>query len=301
MNLNKPSWFLPCLVLMMSLSLTGCGLFGLGKSYRSDLKLKIAILPFQDSIGLGGEAVEENTARLVTEYLAKEKQLLIVPWSKMEAYVAANNIPLPLNQSTALMVGRALGLNAVVLGSITELNQLQQRKYWRKWFRFLFKKKDYITAVLAAKVVDVESGIVLGAEVGSGETMLKPTEEDLWMGPRRPVVEQTTVAATLDEAMESLADNIIAVMRNTPWKGFVTSVSGRGAIINAGVEVGIKAGQKFVVYSVAEKITNEAGQTYIVPGPPKANLEAVSVKDEATELRIVSGEVLPGETAYFMP
>ena len=285
------------LVLTFLVTASGCGLFGWfkGVSFKSNLKLKITVAPFVDLAGAGGASVAYNTARLVTEKLAKSSQLVIVPWSKVEAYMQANGIPLPLTQNTAALVGRALGLNAIVLGTVNEISQVQKRTGWKKWLSFIFDNRDYITTTLSAKAVDVAEGTILGARIGSGEIDTGQTEEELWMGNPTGGIEQAVIAASVDEAVEGLAENILKALAQARWRGFVIKVSGKTVFLGAGRDVGIRPGDRFVIHSGREKITNAAGQTYTIPGPVKAQLEATQVMDVTTEVRVVSGDVMVGE------
>ncbi|MBF0531350.1 MAG: hypothetical protein HQK55_19190, partial [Deltaproteobacteria bacterium] len=224
----------------------------------------------------------------------------IVPWTKIEDYLNANQGSGPITSSAAVMAGRAIGLNAVVLGSISELSQVTKRAGWRRWFRFFTKQRDYVNAMLVAKALDVESGIILWANVGTGEAMVSQTADDVWMGTKSNVLEQSTVVSTMEQAVEELSEGLLVGFGKANWKGFITKVTGDTATLNAGKDVGIRPGHRFDVLTVKDKITNAAGQTYIVPGPPKAQLEVVQANDETSELKILSGEVITGETAQFV-
>lgn len=301
MPLKRPAIFMLCLVLALALVLTGCGLFSRNKKdvFTGRLKMKIAVMPFENIAGLGGEGMSLKTADLLAKNLAESGGIVVVPRAKVESYLAANRIPTPLTQDTACMVGRALGLNAMVLGSISEFSQIQKRTGWLRWFKFLSKKKDIVQALLVAKVVDVESGTILTADIGRGEAQTGQTEEDLWMGNPSAGLDKSLLSASLDKAIASLAGCVRNGLGQSPWKGFIIRVSGETAWLNGGLDVGIKPGDRFVVFSTGEKVTNAAGQVYVIPGPVKAQLEAAHVMDETTEVRIVSGQIHPGEAAQY--
>lgn len=301
MPLKRPAIFMLCLGLALAVALTGCSLFNWNKRnvFTGRLKMKIAVMPFENTAGLGGEEMSLKTADLLAKNLAEAGGIVVVPRARVESYLAANRVPTPLTQNTAGVVGRALGLNAIVLGSVSEITQVQKRTGWLRWFKFLSKKKDIVQAVLVAKVVDVASGIILTADTGRGEAQTGQTEKELWMGNPSSGLDKSLLSSSLNKAIASLAGDVRNGLGRSPWKSFIIRVSGETAWLNGGLDVGIKPGDRFVVFSAGEKVTNAAGQVYIIPGPVKAQLEAAHVMDETTEARIVSGRIHPGEAAQY--
>lgn len=298
MSCKRLSLLMVGLALAAAFVFSGCSLLRpKAPSFGSDLKMKVAVMPFENSIGVKGADPSRQIADLLSRQLSESRSTVVVPSSEIEAYVQANQIPTPLTQNTATMVGRALNLNAVVFGSISEVAQVQKRTGWFRWFTFLVDKKEFVNAVLVARVVDVENGTILVAETGQGEALTGVTEDDDW-GPvasRNP--DQKIIDTSLNEAASALAANIEQALRNAPWKGIIVQVEGDAAVLNAGQDVGIRRGDHFSVYNRDEKVTNVAGQTYVIPGQVKAQLEAADVADKTTRLRIVSGSVEPGDIA----
>ena len=153
--------------------------------------------------------------------------------------------------------------------------------------------------MLVDKVVDVENGVVLGADVGTGETNSGITDEDFMMGQSSQTVDQASWTKSMDAAIGTVANRVLRALAQSPWKTFVAEVSGDQATLSAGQDVGISTGDTFLVYAADEKIVNAAGQTYVVPGEVKATLEAVQVMPDETVVKVVSGEVHPGDTARY--
>jgi hypothetical protein len=190
-----------------------------------------------------------------------------------------------------------------VIGAISEVSQIEKRtgalSFMPFYIPLLSVKNDVLTAVLVAKVIDVDNGIILGADIGTGETKTGLTHEDLELGNPNIGLEKEVMSASLSEAVEGLTENIIKALSHAQWKGFIKEVDEQRAIITAGSDVGITTGDKFVVYSAGEKIINAAGQTYIIPGPVRAELEAVEVQAATTTLNVLTGEVHIGEAVHY--
>ena len=270
-------------------------------SFRTDLKMKVAVAPFEDRARLGDPSVSLAIAQKLADRLAKDENIVVVPWKDVAAMMDAQGIPSPLTTSTVPLVGRAMGLNAIILGTIGEVSQTTQQTGVLSFIPldipYLSETNEVITAVLVARAVDVESGILMGADIGSGETFAELAEDEIFVQPAGKQVTQEVWSKSMDKAADALGEEIIDALSVAHWKGVIVDVSNDRATLAAGQDVGVEAGDKFIVYSVAEKITNVAGQTYAVPGPVKSSLEAVSVGFDTTQLQIITGQVTPGEVA----
>jgi hypothetical protein len=290
-----------CLLLTVTLALPGCRLFFWNQrpNFKSDLTLKICVLPFEDRAMLGGQDINLNISDRLTEKLTEKNTFILVPWSDIEAYVLEKGIPMPLTPNTATMVGRALGLNALVFGAISEVSQISKRTGILSFIPisipYVSETSDVVTAVLIARVVDVDTGITLGADTGKGVVKTGMNSDDFMIGGPANQVDDEIWETSLDEAVKELAQRVTDALAKTPWKGFIVSVSGDQAVLAAGRESGISTADQFVVYEAGETITNVAGQTYVIPGPVKATLEAVQVEEKTTKLKIINGEVHIGE------
>gem|GEM_PF-4661284 len=289
------------LILVLIIFLSGCGLFGRTKKTGpvGALKMKVAVAPFDDPLDLVEKELSRKAAALLAKHLDESRDIVVIPPEEVQAFLTAKQMPTPLTQNSAALIGRSLGVNAVVIGSLSEFSQIQERTGWLRWLTFWSKKKDFIKAVLVVKVVDPAQGTIIAADSGRGLTETGQKEEDLWMGNPSQGLDKALVNASLEKAVQSLAEGIAQGLKQVAWQGFILDVSGDTALLGGGRDVGIKPGHRFLVFSAGEKVTNAAGQVYIIPGPVKAQLQAEQVLEGTTKLRIVSGEVHPGEAAQY--
>ena len=100
-------------------------------SFVSPARLKVGVFPFQDSVGLGAPGAGLNLARMLSEELAKNSNLVVAPVEKMAAALSAWDYEEQLTPASLARIGSELGLNAVVLGSVSEISTYSQRKGWR--------------------------------------------------------------------------------------------------------------------------------------------------------------------------
>jgi hypothetical protein len=150
---------------------------------------------------------------------------------------------------------------------------------------------------LVAKVVDVENGTLLMAKASRGDTKYDSKEDSLASGSGKGP-DRSLINRSLDEAARAMSKSILKVLANSPWKGYVLSVSGNVAMLSAGQEEGVKLGDRFVILSVQDRITGATGISYVIPGPTKAALEVTRVLGNSSEAKIISGQALPGEAVY---
>ncbi len=296
---NIPIIIILTIIIGLSLSFGGCSLRkGSGPVYfkKSDLKKRIAVIPFQEYSTQEGESLGGRVAVVLAQRLAQSGKVTVMPWKEVEAYISVQRIPRPLTQASAVLVGRGLNLNAVVLGSISEIDEVSSRSGFWAYIPFI-KDTGSMNVSLVAKVVDVENGTLLIAKASRGDTKYDSKEDSLASGSGKGP-DRSLINRSLDEAVRAMSKSILKALANSPWKGYVLSVSGNVAMLSAGQEEGVKLGDRFVILSVQDKITGVTGISYVIPGPTKAALEVTRVLGNSSEAKIISGQALPGEAVY---
>ena len=296
---NIPIIIILTIIIGLSLSFGGCSLRkGSGPVYfkKSDLKKRIAVIPFQEYSTQEGESLGGRVAVVLAQRLAQSGKVTVMPWKEVEAYISVQRIPRPLTQASAVLVGRGLNLNAVVLGSISEIDEVSSRSGFWTYIPFI-KDTGSMNVSLVAKVVDVENGTLLMAKASRGDTKYDSKEDSLASGSGKGP-DRSLINRSLDEAARAMSKSILKALANSPWKGYVLSVSGNVAMLSAGQEQGVKLGDRFVILSVQDRITGATGISYVIPGPTKAALEVTRVLGNSSEAKIISGQALPGEAVY---
>ena len=264
-------------------------------SFVSTARLKVGVLPFQDGVGLGAPGAGLNLARMLSEELAKNPNLIMAPVEELAAAAGAWDYTGALTPDLVARIGTALGLNAVVLGSVSEISTYSQRKGWRRLARIFTSQRDYVDAVLAVSAVDAATGIILVSRAnlgkydgGSGGRRL--LEADVLEGPSQEAMEGSLDAA-LTESVHRTLEGLAAL----PFKARIISAEGGTAEIAFGLDVGLKKGQKFVRLELLRTITNTIGETYEVMGAASAGLRITELGDRSATLEVTDGHVFPGD------
>ena len=234
---------------------------------------------------VGGAMVD-----IVTTELAKTGAFILIERAEMDKVLAeqAQGQSGIINPATAAKTGRILGLQALVIGSLSEFGVEP-----KVIDLGIFKKKAMVAkATVDVRVVDAETGQILYAESGKGEK--QDTKAELAgfgaKGGYDESLEQDAVRAAVVQFMQ----NLINQLASQDWYGKVAAVNAQEgtATINAGKETGIQVGDKLIVNKLGEVILDpdtqlELGQEV---GPVVAEMQVVSyIGANAAKCKIVSG------------
>ena len=266
-----------------------------GSNFVSPVRLRVGVLPFHDGAGLGTPEAGINLARLLGEELAKSGRVEVAPVESLAAALNAWGLSGQLTPAQAAAVGSSLRLNAVVLGSVSEINQYSRRKGWRRIARIFTSQRDYVDAVLAVSAVDSATGIVLISRANVGQYDGGPGDrgffgdEKVAEGPSQEAME-----GSLDAALAEAAHRTMAGLAELPFKARVLTTGGAPAIA-FGADVGLKPGQRFARLEHLRTVTNAIGDAYQVLGAAAAGLKVAEVGQSYSTLEIIAGSVSPGD------
>ena len=272
------------------------GFFG-KVDFISPVKLKIGVVPFADEVGLGASGAGSNLARLMSDEMAKDYHLVVVPVEQVEAAMAIRGYTSPLTPPQAAEIGSDLRVNALVLGSLSEVKKYNVRKGWRRLARFVTEQREYVDAVLAVSAVDSTTGIILVSRANTGEFDGGSGNKDFFEAGDRTghAPSQEALENSLDDALKESYYRTLTGLAALPFKARVLSVQGGEVSIGFGSDVGLRKGHKFVKLEVEQVVTNSIGDSYQIMGAPVARLMVTQVGDNAAALEIKEGYVAPGD------
>lgn|GEM_PF-2482465 len=298
------------LTVMLALLVGGCGVvidmaednewrFGyFGKAdFVSPVKLRVGVAPFSDEVGMGAVETGDNLGRLMTAEMARDSRLVVVPMDQVQAAMNARGYRSPLSPQQSAEIGADLRLNAVIVGSVSEVKKYNVRKGWRRLARIVTSQREYVDAVLAVSAVDTSTGIVLVSRANVGEYDGGSGNKDFFEAgdTKGQQPEQEALEASLDDALKESYYRTLQGLATLPFKARVVSAFGGEATINFGSDVGLRSGQKFAKLEVERFITNTIGETYQVMGAPVARLRVTGVSETSATLEIQEGHLTAGD------
>lgn len=293
----------PALFLMLSMAATAGATHALAQESQ---KPRLAVVDFRNSSSwsfwgpkLGQAAADELATQLV-----QTDEFTVVERSRLEALMAEQQ----LGQSgavaagTAAEIGRLLGVQAIVTGSITQFS-IDRKGGGLGPLSASFSEAE---SVLDIRLVDTSTGEILLAAEGAGKKRFG--------GARFKDVnfQQTYDAGVAQEALRPAVENTVqeivglrsrlASIKPKAPPGEIVGASGEDFYINRGENFGVEAGDSFEVYRIVNEIRNSDGELLDRVTERVGVVRVTRVLSQSAICELVSGdaaegdEVRPGES-----
>ena len=206
-----------------------------------------------------------------------------------------------IDPSTAASIGKILGVQLVVIGSVTEFGidekkaKIPQVGKW-KWTRGVGGKLVTGKSALTARLVDTTTAEILGAYEGSGSHKFGSAE---FAGAKAGTTFDSGMASkVLAEAVAGLAKDIAGdagrLQPSTVRGGLeakIAKISGDKIYLNIGGASGLKVADRFEIRSIGEEIIDpDTGESLGGIEETIGTIEVTKVlNDRLSEARIVDG------------
>ena len=178
----------------------------------------------------------------------------------------------------------------LVVGSITAFG----RKNEGDVGVFTRTRRQTAFAKVTIRLVDVQSGVVIYAEEGSGEAFSEQ-KSAMGLGPTADY-DSSLNDKVLDAAISNLASKVIENLLGKPWRAYILAHTDGTYVITGSRNQGLKVGDSLDVYSKGKSVKNpQTGMDIVLPGKKAGQLRVESFTGEATnEVALavpVSGEL----------
>ena len=264
---------------------------------RIGLKRRVAVGRFSNSTSYGrlllspGQAdpMAEQASDMLTNALVASGHFFVFERGDLSALNAERT----LSQAEA---DRLVGVDAVLLGSITQLGRRNEGKDGV----LNSQRRQAVNATVEVRLVDVRTGRVFFTASGSGEATTE-TGEVAGFGTRAGY-DSTLNDRAINAAIADTMTQIINQLQQRAWFTDILRVSGDNVFVSGGPSQGLQAGNRFQVETPGEIITSaQSGLPITLPGTRIAEIEMVSFfgdtpESEGAIARLVQGS-LPDNTA----
>lgn len=213
-------------------------------------KKRIYIAKFENTSAYGQRRLGTGISDVLTTELARTNLFLLLERERLDALLNEQSLAEMgvITAQSASEVGKLLGANAIILGSVTQFG-VRTEAYD---IIITSGKKQVATCAIDVRLVDVNTGSVLWAGSGQGEAVRSYTN-----------ILGTGTAGGYDEALEGdafraavvrLMENLVPALNNSPWSCAVAKVSGDKIYINAGRKANLALGTRIAFYEQGEAI-----------------------------------------------
>jgi curli biogenesis system outer membrane secretion channel CsgG len=214
------------------------------------LKRRIGVVDFENKTTYGANRLGTSASDILITELAKSGKFIVVERDKMDKLMAEQKLGMTgaIDPNTAAKVGKILGLNAIVTGSISQFGEETEGSE----YLITQSKSQVVKCTVDIRVVDAETGQVLYADSGSGLSK-KHTGGVLGLGTRAGY-DETLEGDALRAAIVKFTNNIVEQVEKKPWSCRVADVDGQNIYLNAGSDSGIPIGMKMIVLRAGKAI-----------------------------------------------
>jgi curli biogenesis system outer membrane secretion channel CsgG len=287
-------------------------------------KKRVAIFDFDYATvhagvsGIFGQDVDigKGISDLLVTYLVKDGSYSVIERKALDKILAEQNFSNSdrANPNSAAKIGKLLGVDAIIVGSITQFgNETKNTNVGGTgggWTGmgiggFGHKKSKAIVA-LTARLVDVDTGEILGVAEGKGESQRESTSMlgggSNWHGFgggnadfgssdfQSTIIGEAVKAAVEQTSTEVIADKDKLATRTVTVQGLVAAVDGGQLILNVGAKAGVKVGDQLNVERVTKEIKDPAtGQVLRRLSSPVGVVKVTDVDDVSSIATPVSG------------
>jgi len=287
-------------------------------------KKRVAIFDFDYASVHGGVTaifgqevdVGKGISDLLVKYLVKDGSYSVIERKAMDKILAEQNFSNSdrANPNSAAKIGKLLGVDAIVVGSITQFGNDTKNTgvggggggfggFGLGGFKH---SKSKAIVALDARIVDIDTGEILAVAEGKGESSRESTSltggGGNWHGFGAGGVDfgssdfqNTIIGEAVKAAVETMSTGVIAgkdklVARTIVVEGLVAAVDGGQVILNVGAKAGVKVGDELSVERVSKEIKDPAtGKVLRRMSTSIGMVKVTDVDDVSSVCSVVSG------------
>jgi curli biogenesis system outer membrane secretion channel CsgG len=260
--------------------------------------------------------VGKGIADLLVKNLVTDGTYSVIERKALDKILAEQNFSNSdrANPTSAAKLGKLLGVDAIIVGSITQFgNETKNLKIGGVGGALggfgiggIGKKDSKAIVQLDARLVDIDTAEILGVAEGKGESKRSSTSllggGGNWHGFGAGAVDfgssdfqQTILGEAVKAATDQMTTGVIGSsgklqMRVVKVEGLVAAVDGGQIVLNVGAKTGIKVGDHMSIERVTKEIKDPATGAVLRRMTSKlGELEVTDVDEISAVCRVVSG------------
>ena len=250
---------------------------------------RVGVVAFENKAPYAQARLGETATDIIITELVKTGKFIVVERDKIDKILGEQKLGQSgaIDPATAAQVGKILGLNAMVTGSVSQFGVKKEGKD----FIISQSKQQIVEATVDIRVVDTNTGQVLFADSGKG-LVKKSSGKFLGMG-NKSKYDETLEGEALRAAIVKFMDNLISQVNQKPWSCRVAAVEDGSVYLNAGQTSGLERGQKLEVFSQGKEIKDPT--TGLVIGRTEKKIGTLKIAsffgDDGSIANVISGSI----------
>jgi curli biogenesis system outer membrane secretion channel CsgG len=284
-------------------------------------KKRVALMDFEfgtvQQWWSGNWDIGKGIADMIVTDLVKDGTYSVIERKQLSAILTEQNFSNSdrANATSAAKIGKVLGINAMVVGSITQfgtedksLNLGGLGGGWGGWGAGkVGTKKGKATVAIDARLIDVNTGEIVATATGKGTSKRSGLllgggggggggygAGGIDMGSsnfQETILGEATRAAVTDLVTQLVSQSGKVEATQISINGLVADATGNEVVINVGKAAGVTLGMRLLVERVSREIKDPAtGAVLRKVTAPVGEVEVTQVDDASAVARIVSGQ-----------
>ncbi|MBC7327030.1 hypothetical protein H5T87_02810 [bacterium] len=267
-----------------------------------NVKKRIAVVPF-DSQMVGTVNLGKIVGEMFTTALVRMGAFDVIERSKIEAVMEELKLQHGgmVDPSSAVAMGKLLGVDYILTGTITEFGIREEKKggilgFLRNLFGGGARKVSIARIKFDYRIIDVSTGRIFFADTGEGEekqssfSLAVGTDLNKWIGgvgTESKEWEQSAFSKATRKAVENAIRKFSFLF--TP-EGKIIARDRKVVILDIGIASGIKEGMVLGVYRV-KPIKDEEGNIVWMDKEKIGEIRIVEVREDKAKGEIISETV----------
>ena len=283
------------------------------ETLRPKEKRRIAVLDFDfsnlsDTSFLSGvyagNAASKGVSNLLTNELVKTGQFVVIERSRIDAVLAEQNLGDSgrVEPTTAAQIGRILGVDAVLIGSVTKFSVEGETRSVGGFFGIGGNQtKKTATVQIAGRLISTATAEILAVGEGSGQsrksdsggTIFGITTSSNSSSDERLLGDAATQAVTqLASQINSAAPKLSSIRPIAPTvDALVADITGNQVVINKGGRDGFRPGMVLSIERVSKTVKDPVtGKVLRVVSQPIGRIQLVEVDPGSSVGKVIAGK-----------
>ena len=213
-------------------------------------KLRVGVVNFENNAARKVRDIEIVATNILTTMLQESGQFIVVPRQDLDAILDQQDLSASkiIGPNTAIHLGKVLGLNAILTGSITSYAELVESSN-----TILTQSKTLVAKVgVDYRIVDTTTGVQLFASHGNGE--FRKTSGGLLGFGSKSSADTSLKDGALRDALAKAMNKITEQLTSDLWSGRIAQIKDDFIYINAGKQTGLRIGDTLIVQELGEDI-----------------------------------------------
>ncbi len=213
-------------------------------------KKRIFISEFENLSAYGQRRLGKGISDILSTELSKTNSFILLEREKLEAIMKEQTLGQTgfINEQTAPELGKLLGANAIITGSITQFGTRTETYD----IVLTSGKKQIATCAVDIRIIDIITGQIAWAGSGQGEATRKFT--NILGSGKAGGYDEALEGDAFRAAIVQVMSNLVSALNEMQWSCSIAKVSDDKIYLNAGRKSNLKTNQMLTIYSLGEPI-----------------------------------------------